>query len=90
MRLIERLKGEGSAFEVAAGATVSASGSSGSLLSWLSLAGDEPLEVQFGIMLGNAADKVIARFVPAGEDVRNTRTRDVDRVGELCLGNVLR
>ena len=47
--------------------------------------GDEPFEIERGIMLGNAADEIIARLVTSGQYMGHTGPGDVDRVGELRL-----
>ena len=55
------------------------------LLVHLAFTGDEPFEIELGIMLGNAADEIIAGLVPAGQYMGNAGSGDIDGVGELSL-----
>jgi hypothetical protein len=54
----------------------------------LAAPGQEPLEIQVRVVADHALEKIEARLVSSGEDVRDTGTGDADRLGELGLADI--
>ena len=53
-----------------------------------SAAGDQPLEIELGVLPGHPLDEIETWFVPSRQDVGNARSGDADTVGELGLADI--
>ncbi len=50
--------------------------------------GEQPFQIQARVVEQETLQKIVAGFVAAGENMRDTSARDGERVGKLCLREI--